>query len=301
MEVGILFCLCAKSCRKGFLSAEVCLCFTLKLFSQRVRVMASESDYEREYEGESRRLRGIAERLEVLEKKLERTRKRKRVESSSESESSSDTDDGKRRRRSKKVKREKKKFRKVDRWEERWTAARKRTWNAKSHEEQFRVTDDALEPLKEAKKLAKEAGEKKIYKKVKEGERLLQERMKRLMFADTEGWSAANIYAGKVEAGSNSEDERRMRSAAKEARAAREAADKGVSRKPFRSGRASEPGTGAAVATTPARVPTSQPAQQFRELLCWGCGVKGHMQRSCPRQQRGAVANPSSNVGPIGQ
>ena len=87
--------------------------------------MASESDYEREYEGENRRLRGMAERLEVLEKKLER--KRKRVESSSESESSSDTDDGKRRRRRKKVKREKKKFRKVDRWEERRTAVRKRT------------------------------------------------------------------------------------------------------------------------------------------------------------------------------
>ena len=189
----------------------------------------------------------------------------------------------------------------VDRWEERRTAARKRTWKAKSHEEQFRVIDDALEPLKEAKKLAKEAGEKKIYKKVKEGERLLQERMKLLMFADTEGWSAANIYAGKVEVGSNSEDERRMRSAAKEAKAAREAADKGGTRKPFRSGRASEPGAGAAVATTPARVPSSQPAQQFRELLCWGCGGKGHMQTSCPRQQRGAVANPSSNVGPIGQ
>ena len=103
-------------------------------------------------------------------------------------------------------------------WEERRTAARKRTWKAKSHEEQFRVIDDALEPLKETKKLAKEAGEKKIYKKVKEGERLLQERMKLLMFADTEGWSAANIYAGKVEVGSNSEDERRMRSAAKEAK-----------------------------------------------------------------------------------
>ena len=268
--------------------------------------MASESDYEREYEGESRRLRGMAERLEVLEKKLERTRKRKRVESSSESDSSSDTDDGKRRRRSKKVKREKKKFRKVDRWEERRTAARKRTWKAKSHEEQFRVIDDALEPLKEAKKLAKEAREKKIYKKVKEGERLLQERMKLLMFVDTEGWSAANniIYAVKMEVGSNSEDGRRMRSAAKEAKAAREAreaADKGGTRKPFRSGRASEPGTGAAVATTPARVPSSQPAQQFRELLCWGCGGKEHMQRSCPRQQRGAVANPSSNVGPIGQ
>ena len=181
--------------------------------------MASERDYEREYEGESRRLRGMAERLEVLERKLERTRKRKRVESSSESEGSSDTNDGKRRRRSKKVKREKKKFRKVDRWEERRTAARKRIWKAKYHEEQFGVIDDALAPLKEAKKLAKEAGEKKIYKKVKEGERLLQERMKLLMFADTEGWSAANIYAGKVEVGSTSEDERRMRSAAKEAKA----------------------------------------------------------------------------------
>ena len=132
--------------------------------------MASESDYEREYQEESR-----AERLEVLEK-LERARKRKRVESSSESESSSDTDDGKRRRRSKKVKREKK-FLNVDRWEERRMAARKRTWKAKFHEEQFRVIDDALEPLKEAKKLAKEAGEKKIYKKVKECEGLLQERM----------------------------------------------------------------------------------------------------------------------------
>ena len=83
----------------------------------------------------------------MLEKKLERTRKRKRVESSSESESSSDTDDGKRRRKSKKVKRAKKKFRKVDRWEERRTAARKRTWKAKSPEEQFRVIVDALEQL----------------------------------------------------------------------------------------------------------------------------------------------------------
>ena len=180
MEVGILFCLCAKSCRKGFGVRKFAFCFALNLFSKRVRVMASESDYEREYQEESR-----AERLDVLEK-LERARKGKRVESSSESESSSDTDDGKRRRRSKKVKRERK-FLNVDRWEEWQIAARKRTWKAKFHEEQFRVIDDALEPLKEAKKLAKEAGEKKIYKKVKECEGLLQERMKRLMFADIEG------------------------------------------------------------------------------------------------------------------
>ena len=142
--------------------------------TKRVRVTTSESMRE-----------SRAERLEVLEK-LERDGKRKRVESSSESESSSDTDDGKRRRRSKKVKREKK-FLNVDRWEERRMAARKRTWKAKFHEEKFRVIDDALEPLKEAKKLAKEAGEKKIYKKVKECEGLLQERMKRLMFAGIEG------------------------------------------------------------------------------------------------------------------
>ena len=180
------------------------------------------------------------------------------------------------------MKREKKKFRKVNRWEERRTAARKRTWKAKSHEEQFSVIDDGLEPLKEAKNLAEEAGQKKIYKKVKEGERLLQERMKLLMFSDTEGWSASNIYAGKVEVDSNSEDERRMRSAAKEAKAAREAAEKGGTRKPFWSGRAPEPGTRKAVATTPARVPSSQPAQQFREFLCWGSGGKGHMQESSP-------------------
>ena len=88
--------------------------------------MASESDYERDYERKSRRMRGMAERLEVLEKKLER--RRKREDSSSESESSGDTEDDKRRRRSKKVKRAKRvkrRSRKVDRWEERRTAARK--------------------------------------------------------------------------------------------------------------------------------------------------------------------------------
>ena len=265
--------------------------------------MASESDYERDYERESRRMRGMAERLEVLEKKLER--KRKREDSSSESESSGDTEDDKRRRRSKKVKRAKRvkrRSRKVDRWEERRTAARKRMWKAKSHEEQFRVLDDALEPLEAAKKLAKNAGEKRIVKKIQEGEQVLQERMKLLMFADTEGWSAANIYAGKVDVGSNSEDERKMRSAAKEAKASRTTSTVKVGTgKPFRSGRVSEPGSGAAVATHPARVPSSQPAQQFRELLCWGCGGKGHMQRTCPRQQRGEGANPTVGFGPVRQ
>ena len=79
--------------------------------------MASESDYERDCERESRRMRGMAERLEVSEKKLER--KRKREDSSSESESSGDTEDDKRRRRSKKVKRAKRvkrRSRKVDGW-----------------------------------------------------------------------------------------------------------------------------------------------------------------------------------------
>ena len=139
-------------------------------------------------------------------------------------------------------------------------------------------------------------------KKIQEGEQVLQERMKLLMFADTEGWSAANIYAGKVDVGSNSEDERRMRSAAKEAKASRVTSTEKVGTgKRFRSGRVSEPGSGAAVATHPATVTSSQPAQQFRELLCWGWGGKGHMQRTYPRQQRGEGANPTVGFGPVRQ
>ena len=125
--------------------------------------------------------------------------------------------------------------------------------------------------------------------------------MKLLIFADTEGWLAANIYAGKVEVSSNSEDEWWMRTAAKEIKASRAEAEKWGARKPFRSGRASEPGSGAVVATTPATVPSSRPAQQFSDLLYCGCRGKRHMQRSCPRQQRGAVANPGGNFRPVRQ
>ena len=49
------------------LSFVICLVFL---------VMASESDYERDYERECRRMRDMAERLEILEKKLGRKRKR---------------------------------------------------------------------------------------------------------------------------------------------------------------------------------------------------------------------------------
>ena len=51
----------------------------------------------------------------------------------------------------------------------------------------------------------------------------------------------------------------------------------------FRSGRDPEPGTGAASTDSPARVPSSQPTQQCRELLCRGCGGNGHASEDLPQ------------------
>ena len=170
-----------------------------------------------EFEEESGRSREMAERLEVLER---RVRKRKRSESESES---TDSDSGaerssrssKRSKKSKKSKKSKSKRKeRKGRWEERRISTKKRQWKAKSHEEQARVLEMALEPLGRARTRAEDKGERGVVKDIRKGE-VLQDRLKLLLFANAEGSGAANIYAGAVEVGSDSEDERRMRKATK--------------------------------------------------------------------------------------
>ena len=77
----------------------------------------------------------------------------------------------------------------------------------------------ALELLGRARTRAEDKGERGVAKDIRKGEEVLQDRLKPLLFADAEGWGAANIYAGAVEVGSDSEDERRMRKATKETKA----------------------------------------------------------------------------------
>ena len=246
-----------------------------------------------EFEEESGRLREMAERLEVLER---RVRKRKRPESESESTDSesgaerssrsskrSKSRNSKRSKKSKKSK-SKRKERK-GRWEERRISAKKRQWKTKSHEEQARVLEMALEPLGRARTRAEDKGERGVAKDIRKGEEVLQDRLKLLLFADAEGWGAANIYAGAVEVGSDSEDERRMRKAAKDAKASVKRGSEG-GRKPFRQGHAATMGVAAAISSagTGQQAPTGQPAMP-RELVCWSCGGKGHLQRNCPAKQ----------------
>ena len=129
-----------------------------------------------EFEEESGRLGEMAERLEVLER---RVRKRKRSDSDSES---MDSDSGAERsskssrrsksrnsKRSKKSKKSnsKRKERK-GRWEERRISTKKRQWKAKSHEEQARVLEMALEPLGRARTRAEDKGEKEVRRKISE-------------------------------------------------------------------------------------------------------------------------------------
>ena len=44
---------------------------------------------------------------------------------------------------------------------------------------------------------------------IEEDDEILQDRIKLLLFADAEGWTAANIYHGHLECGSDSEDEKK--------------------------------------------------------------------------------------------
>ena len=157
--------------------------------------------------------------------------------------------------------------------EERRISTKKRQWKAKSHEEQARVLEMALEPLGRARTRAEDKGERGVAKDIRKGE-VLQDRLKLLLFANAEGSGAANIYAGAVEVASDSEDERRMRKATKEAKVSVKRGSEG-GRKPFRQGRAATAGVAAAISSAGAgqQAPTGQPAMP-RELVCWSCGGK---------------------------
>ena len=233
-----------------------------------------------EFEEESGRLGEMAEKLEVLER---RVRKRKRSESDSEStDSDSGAERSSRSRNSKKSKKSKSRRKeRKGRWEERRISAKKRQWKAKSQEEQARVLEMALEPLGRARTRAEDKGERGVVKDIRKGEEVLQDRLKLLLFADADGWGAANIYADAVEVGSDSEDERRMRKATKEAKASVKRGSEGGG-KPFRQGRAATASVAAAISSAGAgqQAPTGQPAMP-REVVCWSCGGKGHLQSNC--------------------
>ena len=123
-------------------------------------------------------------------------------------------------------------------------------WKAKAHEEKFNVLNKALEPLAKARQKAESRGEGDIARSIEEGESILQWRLKLLLFADAEEWSAANIYDGKVECGSDTDDERSTRRARVEAKAGERSTSK-----PFPGGLPA--GFGAA-----ARVQTMLPAPE---------------------------------------
>ena len=258
----------------------------------------------------------VGRRLERLEEMLagfsqmadkgEKTKgKKKRKRAATESEESdlsessavdseSDSDDGwrtvKRKRKRRIALKEAKKAKKEEKRRQRLERARKRDWKNSSHREQFAAIDEALKPIQAAKDRArKEGASRQLRADLEEGEGALLRRAKLLLLADTKGWAAAKIYAGQVECGSDSEDERRMRAAALEA--AKEAGQ----RRPFRPRRAvddgQQPATQPAIGANQGK-PTqgggrdAPPARGFAigPPDCWTCGERGHMQWNCPRR-----------------
>jgi len=158
------------------------------------------------YDKESE-MRKLSDRMAFVEKLLDESIGRDKEERR-----------GNKHEKSRKSKKAGKSSKKYSRWEKRVASARKRTWKARSHGEQFRVIDDALKPLQKARKLAEAEGEYGISEKIQEGEAVLQDRIKLLLFSDCEGRQAADIYSRKLDFGSDSDDERRMRAAVKEAK-----------------------------------------------------------------------------------
>ena len=261
--------------------------------------------YEREYESEGRRMRRMADRLDELEervkereekernsrkdKKRERKdKKRERKERKRKREERSSSEEEEEKERKRKSKGKKRRRAEDERREERLERARKREWKSKGHGEQFRVLDNALGPLTKARRKADKDGKEAIAAGIKEGEDVLHDRVKLLMFADNKGWSAARIYDGELECGSDTEDERRMRAATKEA------AEVDKKKRPFQGGRGSTIPVPAATAgndklagssSKPAAAPA---AAMLPGPVCWTCGQRGHMQRLCPQLQRAA-------------
>ena len=168
--------------------------------------------------------------------------------------------------RRKKRKSKKKKSRSGDRVEK----AKKRQWKSKSLEEQASVLSRALSPLRKAKKSAKS---RTTRRKIEEGERVLNDRLKLIMIADTKGWQAAKIYDGDCECGSDSEDDRRIRDAVREA---------GASKRPFRASHSRsnhavrQPVVAGSATNTPATQQQQQHQQQPRGSGSWSVSRVGN-------------------------
>ena len=97
---------------------------------------------------------------------------------------------------------------------------KKRQRKANLHEERARMLEMALVPIGRAGMRAKDKGEKSVTKDIacRRGG-VLENRLQLLLFADADGLSVANIYAHALEVGSDSNNERCMWKAVKEANA----------------------------------------------------------------------------------
>ena len=244
-------------------------------------------------------LAGFSSEMADKGEKTKGKKKKKRAATESEesdlSESSavdseSDSDDGwqtvKRRRKRRIALKEAKKAKKEEKRRQRLERARKRDWKNSSHRERFVAIDEALKPIQAAKERArKEGASRQLRADLEKGEGALLRRAKLLLLADTKGWAAAKIYAGQVECGSDSEDERRMRAAVKEA----------GQRRPFRPRRAvddgQQPATQPAIGANQGKptqgggrdAPTA-PGFAIGPPDCWTCGERGQMHWNCPRR-----------------
>ena len=135
--------------------------------------------------------------------------------------SSSDSDDswrtvGRRRKRRNAIK-EAKKAKEDEKKKQHLERARRREWTIASHRQQFAAIDEVLKPIQAAND---RAGKESAFRQLRanlEGEGALLRRAKLLLLAGTKGWAAAKIYAGQIDCGSDSKDERRTGAAALEA------------------------------------------------------------------------------------
>ncbi len=171
----------------------------------------------------------------------------------------------------------------------------------RANEDQYKFNSKIAETIDSAKSAAEKSQLEKVKSDLAEGEKLLNERQKHILLADKSefGWGTVDEYK-QHDLADDSDDEKRIYSAERRARAAISARKKKKAL-PSTTGKKPSPNQGPVASTSSQPQPQSfQPSSYFPALAsrrpnigtCYACGKPGHWRADCPLMAKQSSSAP---------